>query len=168
MPALQQPLGRQSCLLTARAACLLLGGHPAGFNRRPAVMLGAHSNLCRPLRLLKMDEQAHLPMPAAEICLPSKHKLSHPRSPCPCLLQGGARLAEGLCRALGISQAVLVGHSAGALTAMEVFKRCKAVLFEQMRETCCASTSVTWQRKARHALPQDDVLRSSSPMTGTH
>lgn len=37
--------------------------------------------------------------------------------------KGGARLAEGLCRALGISKAVLVGHSAGALTAMEVFKR---------------------------------------------
>ena len=57
----------------------------------------------------------------------------------PCLLQGGARLAEGLCRALGISQAVLVGHSAGALTAMEVFKRCRAVLSEQMRESCGAS-----------------------------
>ena len=57
----------------------------------------------------------------------------------PCLLQGGASLAEGLCRALGISQAVLVGHSAGALTAMEVFKRCRAVLSEQMRESCFAS-----------------------------
>ena len=64
----------------------------------------------------------------------------------PCLLQGGARLAEGLCRALGISQAVLVGHSAGALTAMEVFKRCRAVLSEQMRESCGASVQSPAQR----------------------
>ena len=100
-------------------------------------MADAHPKLCRPLRLPKMGEQAHLPMPAAGVCLPSRCRLNHPRSPCPCLLQGGARLAEGLCRALGISQAVLVGHSAGALTAMEVFKRCKAVLSEHM--ACGAS-----------------------------
>ena len=38
-------------------------------------------------------------------------------------LQAGARYAEGLLKALGIKQAVAVGHSAGALTAMELFKR---------------------------------------------
>lgn len=40
------------------------------------------------------------------------------------LLQAGARYAEGLLKALGVQQAILVGHSAGALTAMELFKRC--------------------------------------------
>ena len=38
-------------------------------------------------------------------------------------VQAGARYAEGLLKALGIKQAIAVGHSAGALTAMEVFKR---------------------------------------------
>ncbi len=38
-------------------------------------------------------------------------------------VQAGARYAEGLLKALGVQQAILVGHSAGALTAMEVFKR---------------------------------------------
>ena len=38
-------------------------------------------------------------------------------------LQAGARYAEGLLKALGVQQAILVGHSAGALTAMELFKR---------------------------------------------
>jgi pimeloyl-ACP methyl ester carboxylesterase len=37
--------------------------------------------------------------------------------------EGGARLAEGLLHALGVTEAVAVGHSAGALTAMELFKR---------------------------------------------
>lgn len=39
------------------------------------------------------------------------------------ILQAGARYAEGLLKALGVQQAILVGHSAGALTAMELFKR---------------------------------------------
>ena len=39
------------------------------------------------------------------------------------MFQAGARYAEGLLKALGIQQAIVVGHSAGALTAMEVFKR---------------------------------------------
>ena len=39
-------------------------------------------------------------------------------------LQAGARYAEGLLKALGVQQAIAVGHSAGALTAMELFKRC--------------------------------------------
>lgn len=39
------------------------------------------------------------------------------------LVQAGARYAEGLLKALGIPQAIVVGHSAGALTAMELFKR---------------------------------------------
>ena len=66
-------------------------------------------------------------------------KIESSKAIMPGLLQGGARLAEGLCRALGISQAVLVGHSAGALTAMEIFKRCGAVLAGQMKESCGAS-----------------------------
>lgn len=41
-------------------------------------------------------------------------------------MQAGARYAEGLLKALGIKQAIAVGHSAGALTAMELFKRCTA------------------------------------------
>ena len=40
-----------------------------------------------------------------------------------CNVQAGARYAEGLLKALGIMQAIVVGHSAGALTAMELFKR---------------------------------------------
>ena len=144
-------------------------------------MPGAQLNPCRAFCSLEMDHQAHLPVLAAGGCLPSRYRLDFPEPelPCPCLLQGGARLAEGLCRALGISKAVLVGHSAGALTAMEVFKRCKAVLSKQMRESCRASGPRTerpcmmfrgidlwvswqmrdtccasWQREARHAVPQ--------------
>lgn len=42
---------------------------------------------------------------------------------CLAILQAGARYAEGLLKALGVQQAIAVGHSAGALTAMELFKR---------------------------------------------
>lgn len=44
------------------------------------------------------------------------------------VVQAGARYAEGLLKALGVQQALVVGHSAGALTAMELFKRCVHLL----------------------------------------
>lgn len=44
------------------------------------------------------------------------------------VVQAGARFAEGLLKALGVQQALVVGHSAGALTAMELFKRCVHLL----------------------------------------
>ena len=37
--------------------------------------------------------------------------------------QGNARLALGLMDALGIRQAIVVGHSQGALVAMEMYLR---------------------------------------------
>lgn len=55
----------------------------------------------------------------------------------PWLLQAGARYAEGLLKALGVQQAILVGHSAGALTAMELFKRCVHRLFALQVVGCC-------------------------------
>ena len=39
------------------------------------------------------------------------------------VLQGGARLAAGLLEALGVEEAVVVGHSAGAVTAVELYRR---------------------------------------------
>ena len=41
-----------------------------------------------------------------------------------CCAQGGARLAAGLLQRLGVKQAVVVGHSAGGLTALELHRRC--------------------------------------------
>ena len=42
-------------------------------------------------------------------------------------MQGGARLAAGLLEKLGVSRAVVVGHSAGGLTALELHRRHVAV-----------------------------------------
>jgi pimeloyl-ACP methyl ester carboxylesterase len=42
----------------------------------------------------------------------------------PYTLPGTARLAHGLLRALAIDRAVVVGHSMGAVVAMELWKRC--------------------------------------------
>lgn len=38
-------------------------------------------------------------------------------------MQGNARLVEGLIRKLGLNKPTLVGHSQGALVAMEVYRR---------------------------------------------
>lgn len=55
----------------------------------------------------------------------SERPMSWPQGPegNPYTSEAGARYAEGLLKALGIKQAIAVGHSAGALTAMELFKR---------------------------------------------
>lgn len=50
-------------------------------------------------------------------------------------MQAGARYTEVLMKALGVEQAILVGHSAGALTAMELFKRC----------LCCVLRLCLWR-----------------------
>ena len=47
----------------------------------------------------------------------------HLSPPPPSFLPSGARLGHGLMRALGMSKAVLVGHSAGAAVAVEMALR---------------------------------------------
>ena len=70
---------------------------------------------------------------ATHFC-PARMLVSKKSLPCSCdhrtscisdavTTQAGARYAEGLLKALGVQQAIVVGHSAGALTAMELFKR---------------------------------------------
>ena len=39
------------------------------------------------------------------------------------MLQGNAKLVAGLIQKLGLHQPVIVGHSQGALVAMEVYRR---------------------------------------------
>lgn len=43
------------------------------------------------------------------------------------LLQGGARLAAGLLEKLGVDRAIIVGHSAGGCTALELYRRCRLI-----------------------------------------
>ncbi|DBA94317.1 hypothetical protein WJX77_007900 [Trebouxia sp. C0004] len=60
----------------------------------------------------------------------SERPLTWPAGPegNPYTSEAGARYAEGLLKALGIPQAIVVGHSAGALTAMELFKRNPSII----------------------------------------
>ena len=46
----------------------------------------------------------------------------------PYTCEGGARLAAGLLEALGVRSAVVVGHSMGAVVAMELLKMCVSAL----------------------------------------
>ena len=60
-------------------------------------------------------------------------------------MQGGARLAAGLLEKLGVGRAVIVGHSAGGLTALELHRRRVLILAAMLAAVChclcCAFSS---------------------------
>ncbi len=67
------------------------------------------------------------------------------------LAQGGARLAAGLLQKLGVERAVVLGHSAGGLTALELHRRFAADM--QQAHACAGHRGRLHAPKCWHACP---------------
>ena len=67
------------------------------------------------------------------------------------LTQGNARLAVGLLDALGINQAIVVGHSQGALVAMEMYLRSACLVFMHDTAPCCVHYILISSLSQHHA-----------------
>ena len=72
-------------------------------------------------------------------------------------VQGNARLVEGLIRKLRLHKPTIVGHSQGALVAMELYRRCAL--------TACVTSNIfhgCWRALQLQGLPQA-AERAASP-----